>query len=183
MPYRQLERSHADLFASSEIREVRGSPDQPNYPIKDVDLDEYEVVNASTSGFGGIGTTALSTCIAVCARGWNAHGQAILGLHHYDGRAEASEVLHHLDSKMRNGGAVQRQYYLVGGMILPAGHPGSLSAERALLSLRGHYDIRGVRLHQLEGEYDEHGEENMLHVLMTSDRILFSKNILYQSDD
>lgn len=183
MPYRQLESLHADLFASSDIQEVYGSPAQPNYPVKDVDLDEYEVVNASTSGFGGIGTTALSTCIAVCARGWNAHGQAILGLHHYDGRAEAGEVLRNLDSRMSNSGALERHYYLIGGMILPPGHPGSLGAERALLALRSHYDIRGVRLHRLEGEYDEHGDENMLHVLMTPDRILFSKNVLYKSDD
>lgn len=186
LPYRQLEWSHADLFSSNEIQEVTGPTARQSRAIKDVDLSEYEVVNSSTSEFGSIGTNSLTTCIAVCARGRNARGETILGLHHYDGCASAEDVLSQLDRRMKHSGAQDTQYYLVGGMMLPQDSSLGRTSHRAeadLLSLRGRYDIRGVRLHQLEGEYDEHGDEHMLSMIMTPDRIYFSKGNLYESEE
>ncbi len=151
--------------------------------MKDVDLNESEVINAHTSEFGSIGTKALSTCIAICARGQNARGEPILGLHHYDGRASAEDALARLDGNMRNSGSLHNHYYLVGGMILPLESGlGSHEAEAGLLALRGRYDIQGARLHMLEGEYDAHGNENMLNVVMTPSDIYFSKKDLYEGE-
>lgn len=182
-PYRQLEIAHEDLFATSEIRHVGGPRGLQVGSVKDVDLNESEVINAHTSEFRSIGTKALSTCIAICARGQNARGESILGLHHYDGRAGAEDALAQLDGKMRDGGSSRNSYYLVGGMILAEESGlGSHQAEADLLSLRGRYDIQGARLHMLEGEYDAHGNENMLNVVMTPSDLFFSRRDLYESD-
>ncbi|WP_426400914.1 XopAK family type III secretion system effector (plasmid) [Ralstonia sp. R-29] len=183
LPYRLLETLHQDLFSSPEIQQVASGRGLPIGKVMDVDLNEFEAINATAGEYASIGTKALSTCIAVCARGRNARGESILGLHHYDGRNSADGALAELDARMKSQGSPQNHYYLVGGMVLPADSGlGSYPAEADLLVLRDRYDIRGAKLHVLEGEYDANGNENMLNVVVTPNHILFSKKDLYWSD-
>lgn len=180
--YRQLEADHSDLFSSSEIKYVAAARGIRTGKVKDLDVSESAVINTATGDYTSIGTKALSTCIAVCARGKNDRGEEILGLHHYDGLDDTERVLSELDSQMRGQGSTHNSYYLVGGMMLPEeSEMGSYDAEASLLSLRRQYDIRGAKLHVLEGEYDSNGEENMLNVVVTPSDIYFSRKDLYKS--
>jgi hypothetical protein len=178
-----LESLHRNLFTTQEIRCVTGARGLEIGNVKDLDLDESDVINATTGEFRSIGTKGLSTCIAICVRGQNACGDQILGLHHYSGCADAGQVFADIDNKMRSHGSPINKYYLVGGMILSEeSGMGSYQTEKELLSLRDRYDIRGAKLHPLEGEYGPKGEENMISVVVSPEGIYFSKMNLYRSE-
>ncbi|BEU72822.1 MULTISPECIES: XopAK family type III secretion system effector [Ralstonia solanacearum species complex] len=180
-PYRDLERQYADLFATTAIQHVSSSSGLNLGRVKDVDMDECSVINASRgNSSSSIGTIGLATCIAVCARGKNGRNEDILALHHYSGIEEANDVMSDMTQKMSRHGVSNPEFYLVGGMILPEDEDaGSIDMERNLLSLRNSYNIRGAKLHLCIGEYDRQGEPNMTNVVLTPTQILFSRATLY----
>nr|WP_113865343.1 XopAK family type III secretion system effector [Brenneria salicis]NMN93111.1 hypothetical protein [Brenneria salicis ATCC 15712 = DSM 30166]RBP65190.1 hypothetical protein DES54_10566 [Brenneria salicis ATCC 15712 = DSM 30166]RLM31691.1 hypothetical protein BHG07_04030 [Brenneria salicis ATCC 15712 = DSM 30166] len=183
-PFKQLERQYADLFSSREIQEVNTPPASimEGKKVKDIDLDECEVINASRDNFDYIGTSGLSKCIGICARGLNSRNETIMGVCHYTGvRSEPAAALQLLRSKMDEKGAGNAKMYLVGGAMSADPDLGSLSAERELLSLRQQFNIKGVRLHTSIWEDIYSGE--YVNLLMTPDNIYFSTEPLYSDGE
>ncbi|MCV9879709.1 XopAK family type III secretion system effector [Brenneria izbisi] len=179
-PFKQLERQYADLFSSREIQEVNELPARvmEGKRIKVVNLDECEVINASKDNFDYIGTSGLSTCIGICARGLNSRNETIMGLCHYTGvETEPADAMQLLRSKMDEKGAGNAKMYLVGGAMSADPDLSSLSAERELLSLRQQFNIQGVRLHTSICE-DIYADEQV-NLVMTPDNIYFSTEELY----
>ncbi|WP_186140993.1 XopAK family type III secretion system effector [Burkholderia gladioli] len=178
-PYRQLEHRYANLFQSGRIRRA---PESQNYlfqHVVDVGMDEPRVIRQSEGST--IGTDGLGPCIAICARGIDASGQAVLGIYHYSGAIETpTEAMRTLDDMMREKGAVQTHYSLIGGMITPEEHQsGSYQSEREFLSLTGSYNIEGVRLHVSEGEHDSQGVENSVGVVLSNRSAVYRSGALY----
>jgi hypothetical protein len=152
-----------------------------------VELRECIVVNTARGGHDSIGTMGIATCFAMCARGRNRAGETILGLLHFTGEAPGNrivppgEALHELRANMLEAGAEDLSMYVVGGMASADPYLSTLHQEQEMLALRHAFNIQGARLHV--NEADEMGEESYVNVLMTRDRVYFSENTLYESDD
>lgn len=178
---------YADLFSSTSI--VDSDSIDLNAPaisasnVMDVDLDECVVINTARDGFDSIGTTGLSNCIALCARGVNDKGETILGVSHYSGsktgNTEPRQALQELKSMMDAHGARNTAMHLVGGMISKTAHLNSLDRERGLLSLRHTYNIQGAKLH-LSTSTDIN-DAGFVNALMTPERVYYSEDDLYES--
>ncbi|KPC30060.1 Type III effector HopK1 [Pseudomonas syringae pv. cilantro] len=179
-PFRALERLHAELFRGGPIEFVPKGSNVLASNVRDVDMDEFDVIN-SKDGCQGIGTTGLGPCIAVCARGMDREGLPVLGVYHHSGIGSPEDTMATLDQAMREKGALQIKYSLVGGMIMPKEEEaGSYDDEQSFLALKGSYSIEGARLHVSEGEEDVHtGEDNSVNVLLMPDRVLYGRDTLY----
>ncbi|WP_199187050.1 XopAK family type III secretion system effector [Trinickia caryophylli] len=173
-----MERTYADLFATTHIRKVSSRSGVPATTIQDVDMDECVVINAARDGYDALGTTGVATCIAICAQGKNARGEPILGLCHYSGIQDAEEVLDCVKDMMAESGVARPEIFLVGGMISNAEDEGSFEMERDLLALRDRFDIKGAKLHVSMSDSD--GEPNSVNVVMTGNGVYFSEASLYR---
>ena len=121
-----------------------------------------------------------------CARGVNDEGQTILGLLHHSGvdpqggRIPPRAALQRLRDEMQEAGARGVSIHVVGGMSSPDPDYDTLDDEWELLGLRNEFNIRGARLHV--NSIEEAGEESYVDVLMTKNRVYFSRNQLYEHD-
>jgi hypothetical protein len=178
-PYLALENRHRDLFRSGNIQRLPENGEMYPGRVEDVDTDEMRVINASRTG-SALGTNGLGPCIAITAHGRRADGQVLIGLIHSSGINDADTELGSLQDEMVRQGAGNVQFHLVGGMIAPEGdEPGSLPHERNLLALRNRYDIRGARLHVLEGELGENNESRSTDVVIDQRGVYYRSNPLY----
>lgn len=177
-PFRRLETLHRDLFSSPAISEIHDESSVSINPskIKDVDLDECQVINASRGRQKAIGTVGVSSCIAICARGENRRNETILGLYHYGGEVACSprEALSRLRRKMDAKGASNPRVYLIGGMISKQRSLCTDRIEGEMLNLRSQYNIQGARLHINESE--SMNDATMSSVLFTPNELYFMKN-------
>lgn len=180
-PFRELERLHAELFRGGPIECVPQGSNVVFSNVRDVDMDEFDVIN-SKDGCQGIGTSGLGPCIAVCARGIDKEGLAVLGVYHHSGIGSPEETMATLDQAMRDKGALHIKYSLVGGMIMPKEEEaGSYADEQSFLAMKGSYPIEGARLHVSEGEEDAHtGEDNSVNVVLMPNRVLYCRDTLYR---
>jgi hypothetical protein len=176
--FRELEDRHADLFASAELHYQRPAPALLSNGIRDVDMDEPIAVKAAEINV--LGTRGLSTCIAICAKGTNQQGQAILGLYHYSGVQNAREALLEMQTAMKEQGATTHEIYLVGGSFpRDEDDADSYEMECDLLALTVDFPIKGARLHLTHGECDENGEDHSVDVVVTAGGIYYSHEPLY----
>lgn len=183
-----MELMHQDLFTSPSIASVAGrrAVVPPVMSTRDVDMDECLVVNTAAGEYDSIGTLGVATCFAMCARGVNDEGQTILGLLHHSGvdpqggRIPPRAALQRLRDEMQEAGARGVSIHVVGGMSSPDPDYDTLDDEWELLGLRNEFNIRGARLHV--NSIEEAGEESYVDVLMTKNRVYFSRNQLYEHD-
>lgn len=180
-----MENMHRDLFTSPSIAGVEGPHAiwPPVMSTMDVDMDECLVVNATAGEYDSIGTLGVATCFAMCAHGVNDEGETILGLLHHSGvDPQAREVpprvaLERLRDEMQEAGARNVSIHVVGGMSSPLPDYDTLDTEWELLGLRDEFNIRGARLHV--NSITDPGEESYVDVLMTAEKVYFSRNRLY----
>jgi len=185
-PYLELEKQYQALFENPYIQRLSEEEEVNFKGVEDVDMDETKVINAAR-GKNFIGTTGLGPCIAVCAYGRTYSNELILGLSHYSGVMEPEEILSEVDEEMRDAGASNIEFYLVGGMIVPGGSDsGTLETERRLLSLKDNFNIKGARLHVSEGREEAPGEERInsdeaesVDVVVTTEKIYFRRKAMY----
>ncbi|MCS3358733.1 XopAK family type III secretion system effector [Xanthomonas translucens pv. translucens] len=172
-PFRALERQYAALFRTSHVEEVQSADDVPDDRERrmDVDMDECAVINTTLDGFDSLGTLAVASCIAICAKGKNRRGHDILGLSHYSGVADAHEVLSEIREGMQQKGARNPEMFLVGGLISNQEDLSSFEMERDLLALHNPFNITGAKLHVSISDSD--GEANAVDVVMTKDKIYY----------
>lgn len=174
----ELERQHKDLFASAGLHSERPDPKLLSNGIRDVDMDEPIAVKAAEINV--LGTRGLSTCIAICAKGTNQQGQAILGLYHWTGVQSAKEALLEMQTCMKEQGATTLEIYLVGGSFArDEDDADSYEMERDLLALTEDFPIKGARLHLTHGECDENGNDHSVDVVVTAGGIYYSHEPLY----
>jgi hypothetical protein len=120
----------------------------------------------------------------MCAHGVNDEGETILGLLHHSGvDPQAREVpprvaLERLRDEMQEAGARNISIHVVGGMSSPLPNYDTLDTEWELLGLRDEFNIRGARLHV--NSITDPGEESYVDVLMTAEKVYFSRNRLYE---
>jgi hypothetical protein len=184
-----MELMHRDLFSSPGIASVDGPRSiwPPVMSTMDVDMDECKVVNMAAGEYDSIGTLGVATCFAMCARGLNDEGQTILGLLHHSGIDTQGGIvaprlaLQRLRSEMHEAGARNVSIEVVGGMSSPDPDYDTLDDEWELLGLRNEFNIRGARLHV--NSIEDAREESYVDVLMTAERIYFSRSRLYEVDD
>ena len=180
-----MEQVHRDLFTSPGIAAVDGREAvcPPVISTMDVDMDECRVINTAHGEYDSIGTPGVATCIAMCARGVNHDGETILGIvHHSGGDSQGNSVpqraaLERLRDQMHAAGARHLSVYVVGGMTSPLQDYDTLDDEWELLGLRNEFNIRGARLHVNSIEHED--EDSSVEVLMTANRVYFSRNSLY----
>ncbi|WP_246201423.1 XopAK family type III secretion system effector [Budvicia diplopodorum] len=179
--YQELETQYPDLFENQYIQRLPEDIDVVFKNVEDVDMDETTVINTSGER-KAIGTTGLGPCIAICAYGKTKNDELLLGLSHYSGLEKPEEILEDVDDEMKDFGACDIEYYLVGGMMMPDAI--TLKTEAGLLALKGKFNIKGVRLHVSEGLGDEtdvegYQENKSVDVVMTTDKIYFRHNPMY----
>lgn len=185
-PYLELEKKYQDIFDNKFITRLHEEDTVFFSDVEDVDMDEARVIN-ETKSKTKIGSMGLGPCIGICAYGTTDDGESILGLSHYSGISEPIEVMEEIDYKMRNEGASDIDYYLVGGMIMPGGEEsGSYLSEVGLLSLSDKFNIKGARLHVSEGledteDTDEFNFDKSIDIVMNSEGVFFRRKTMYIS--
>jgi len=146
------------LFGTGRLTLVRrgGIPEGPNLDIEDVDMNGMEVI-ICTRPDKALGTAGLGPCIAVCARGFNPQGQAVIGLWHasYDEdqanlRNNLRDGLDRLTRKMARRRAAQVEFSLAGGMKQPNAR--CIEFGQMFLSLASDYNIVAAEIHHCESE-------------------------------
>jgi hypothetical protein len=176
--FSELERQHEGLFVSAGLHYERPDSKLLSNGVRDVDMDESIAVNAAEINV--LGTRGLSTCIAICAKGKNQQGQAILGLHHYAGVESARDALLEMQTSMAQQGAITHEIYLVGGSFArDEDDADSYDMECDLLALTKEFPIKGARLHLTHGECDENGNDHSVDVVVTAGGIYYSHEPLY----
>ena len=187
-PYVENEVKFDDLFGNEKIVRLAERSEVNFSNVEDVDQDEVKVINTA-EGHNKIGTIGLRTCIAICGYGKTKRDELILGLNHYSGLFEPDIALEEIDDEMRTFGAMNIEYYLVGGMMTPGGYETlAMETESKFLALKDKYNILGVRLHLSEGSEVETSDSDSdsdsdskesYDVVMTPEKIFFRKKSMY----
>ncbi|HEY8608131.1 MAG TPA: XopAK family type III secretion system effector [Noviherbaspirillum sp.] len=183
-PYRALEQRYGRLFRSPAIVSLAEDAPVAFGPVRHVGMEEMELVNATREQVV-LGTSGLGPCIAICARGTTRDGEIILGLNHYSGIETEVEAMSGMDEQMRDEGATNTSFYLVGGMIMPQeSTAGTWAIEERFLALSDQFNIQGVRLHTSVGEQNmETGEDNAVDVVLTPQAVFFRQSAMYVYPD
>lgn len=181
-PYMELEGHHRELFAAGGIERLPEDRQVWFDNVADVHMDEVAAIKVSPDQ-PAIATGGLGPCIAICARGKTENGETVLGMHHFSGAVYSPEdAMAAVQEEMESKGATKTSFFLIGGMMLPAGvEGGSLESEQRLLALHDRYDIQSVRLHVSDGEQDPAtGRDNSVDVVMTADQIYFRHERMHE---
>jgi hypothetical protein len=144
------------LFGTGRLTRVRRDEVPHGLEFEDVAMDGIEAI-VCTRPEMALGTAGLGPCIAVCARGINPQGQAVIGLWHasYDEdqsrlRNNLRDGLDKLTRKMTRRGAVQVEFSLAGGMKQPNAR--CIEFGQMFLSLESDYNIVAAEIHHCESE-------------------------------
>lgn len=144
------------LFGSNRLTRADPGNAPDGLEIEDVEMDDTKVIVCGRPE-DALGTAGLGPCIAVCARGTDGRGRAVLGLWHasYDEDAAAlpGSLRHGLDAlrnEMTSKGATSIELSLAGGMKRPNAQ--CIEFGQAFLSLRTEYNIVAAEIHHCESE-------------------------------
>ena len=144
------------LFGTDRLTRVGRGELPDDLEFTDVAMDGIEAI-VCTRPEMALGTAGLGPCIAVCARGVDPRGQAVVGLWHasYDEdqvnlRNNLRDGLDRLTRKMTRRGAAQVEFSLAGGMKQPNAR--CIEFGQMFLSLASDYPIVAAEIHHCESE-------------------------------
>ena len=187
--FHELETQHSDLFQGGGVTHVTSFAELPTSNIEHGHMGETHIRVVPPHGDGAVGTVGLATCIAVVGKGQDAHGNTVLGIHHYTGSDHTGnplspgEAMADVNSKMAQAGAQKPSFSLFGGQMAPLdSESNTLNIEEEFLYQRGRYDMTAVRLHPTSVAVDQNGDKigfSALDVVANRDNTFISHNKLY----
>lgn len=134
----------------------------------EVEMGDYRISENGLPLF----TTGVATCFAVCAKGFTAEGNMILGLMHAS-VLETITALEDLRYGLTQAGCIEDEFYILGG--IGGSNHSCVEDEVEFLSSfeRGEFNIKAVRFNLLP---DEEAEEHSYDVILTVCGIYYSKH-------
>lgn len=167
LQFEQMKRDNESLFQMSP--NILEMDTQAIFPILyDIDMDEEEVFVIPVKNFPFLGTSGLSTCIAVTAKGETENGEIFIGLSHIC-FIPVKEILEGMTKSFRQRGCSEKsiEFYIIGGM-LPNEEPdgdtdSSFEKQKEFIALKDEYNIKSVYFNHINN-----GEDS-LSVVMTKD--------------